>query len=212
MKMTRSAGLGAGIVVASMVVSGALVAPAEAAKLPKLGAFGIHTPGWVEHSARQWTMHTKGKSCMIARRCAVRGWLIQSNDGGMWLENAGRTKSKRAALKLAASIRVVERTSLSLAVEKGSSHVRWRKVRASGAKVWSGTGFVSNAPSVQIRYVIVVNGNRVAYAAGFKQSPPMPQGKRLSKPLVRLVKSKRHVPKIKGRAHGLIPVVQAMGH
>ncbi|MFZ2384138.1 MAG: hypothetical protein WAV88_10460 [Candidatus Nanopelagicales bacterium] len=210
MKITRSAGLGAGIVVATVVVSGALVAPAEAAKLPPLGSFGIHAPGWTEPSAGLWSRATKGKSCMIGKRCKVRGWILQTDGEGLWMESVGRTKSSRTATKLARSLRATERKSLALAVDRGPSFVQWRKVRTRGAQVWAGTGSISKNPEIHIRYVIAVKGNRFAYAAGYVKGPGMPQGKRLSKPLVKLVKGKSRVPKIKGKAGGLIPVVQSV--
>ena len=126
------------------------------------------------------------------------------------MESVGRTKSSRTATKLARSLRATERKSLALAVDRGPSFVQWRKVRTRGAQVWAGTGSISKNPEIHIRYVIAVKGNRFAYAAGYVKGPGMPQGKRLSKPLVKLVKGKSRVPKIKGKAGGLIPVVQAI--
>ena len=206
--MRRTVGIAVGTVLASSVVVGGLSAPAQAATLPGLAAFGISPVGYAAPPADEVSGIPGGVEsfCMLGASCPTIFMGSTDESGRGFLESAGTTKSKKQAAKRLSQARSVDKVGLA---EQGIS-ITWAKIKlskaakAKGIRAWAASRPLDNG--LKAKLIMAQSGRRIAYVVASPDGAL--SNAKFSTPLIKLVAGKKKLPELTGPVSGMYGALQ----
>jgi len=205
--MRRTVGIAVGTVLASSVVVGGLSAPAQAATLPGLAAFGISPVGYVVPTAGQVAELPGGieSLCMLGSSCPTTFLGSSDESGKAFIESAGTTKSKKQAGKRLSQARSADKVGLA----KQGISITWSKIKlkkaakAKGIKAWA--ALLPQDTGQPAKLLMAQSGKRIAYVVAIPDSPV--SNAKFGAPLIKLVAGKKKLAALTGPVSGFYGTV-----
>lgn len=205
--MRRTGGIAFGTLLASSVVVGGLSAPAQAATLPGLAAFGISPVGYFAPTADQVAAFPGGLEslCMLGSSCLTTFLGSSDESGKAFLESAGSTKSKKQAGKRLSQARSADKVGLA---GQGVS-ITWSKIKlkkaakAKGVKAWAAS--LPQDTGEPAKLLMAQSGKRIAYVVAIPDARV--SNVKFGAPLIKLVAGKKKLAALSGPVGGFYGTV-----